>query len=81
VSTGGFLSPQERAIRHVAALSSGLPLDPALRITLNFHPDRPVRGRRILQVLASDGVYLSQFVTGTSNSGLTAHPAVGSAPE
>ncbi|WP_224279832.1 DUF3626 domain-containing protein [Streptomyces sp. LS1784] len=67
-------SAQEQAIRHVASLSSGPPVDPALRVTLNFHPDRTVRGRPILLALAEDGVYHSQFVTGTSNGGLTAHP-------
>ncbi|MEV6594154.1 DUF3626 domain-containing protein [Streptomyces acidicola] len=67
-------SPQEQAIRHVASLSSGAPVDPALRVTLNFHPDRMVRGRPILLALAEDGVYQSQFVTGASNGGLTAHP-------
>lgn len=67
-------SPQEQAIRHVASLSSGPPVDPALRVTLNFHPDRTMRGRPILLALAEDGVYHSQFVTGTSNGGLTAHP-------
>ncbi len=67
-------SPQERAIRHVASLSTGAPVDPALRVTLNFHPDRAARGRPILEALAGDGVYRSQFVTGTGNGGLTAHP-------
>ncbi|MEQ4722432.1 DUF3626 domain-containing protein [Nonomuraea sp. B19D2] len=67
-------SPQERALRHVAALSSGIPLDDQARVTLNFHPDRHVGGRHILVKLADDGVYHSQFVTGTSNGGLTAHP-------
>ncbi|TQS20979.1 DUF3626 domain-containing protein [Microbispora sp. KK1-11] len=67
-------SPQEQALRHVEALSSGDPLDPRLRVTLNFHPDRLAGGRQILLRLADDGVYLSQFVTGTSNGGLTAHP-------
>ncbi|MFF3768544.1 DUF3626 domain-containing protein [Streptomyces sp. NPDC001922] len=66
-------SPQEQAIRHVASLSSGAPVDPVLRVTLNFHPDRTVRGRPILLALAEDGIYHSQFVTGTSNGGLTAH--------
>ncbi|WP_326827032.1 DUF3626 domain-containing protein [Streptosporangium sp. NBC_01756] len=28
----------------------------------------------ILERLAKDGAYLSQFVTGTGNGGLTAHP-------
>ncbi|MEV0625805.1 DUF3626 domain-containing protein [Nonomuraea wenchangensis] len=67
-------SPQERALRHVAALSSGDPLEPRLRVTLNFHPDRLVGDREILLRPADDGVYLSQFVTGTSSGGLTAHP-------
>lgn len=67
-------SLQEQAIRHVASLSSEAPDDPALRVTLNFHPDRPVRDRPILLALAEDGVYHSQFGTGTSNGGLTAHP-------
>jgi hypothetical protein len=43
-------------------------------LTLNFHPDRVVRGRPILEALAADGAYRSQFVTGVSNGGLTAHP-------
>lgn len=63
-----------RALRHVAAVSSGPPLDPALRVTLAFHPDRPVRGVPVLRALATDGVYRSQFVTGVSNGGLTAYP-------
>ncbi|MEV5849395.1 DUF3626 domain-containing protein [Streptomyces sp. NPDC051985] len=62
------------ALRHVAALSSGPALDPGLRVTLNFHPDRLSAGLPILRALARDGVYHSQFVTGTSNGGLTAHP-------
>lgn len=65
---------QERALGHIAGLASGPPLDPALRVTLNFHPDRLVRGRPILDAMAEDGVYRSQFVTGTSNGGLTARP-------
>ena len=43
-------------------------------MTLNFHPDRMAGDRLILDALAEDGVYYSQFVTGTSNGGLTAHP-------
>ncbi|MEV8454684.1 DUF3626 domain-containing protein [Streptomyces sp. NPDC052095] len=43
-------------------------------MTLNFHPDRLVRGRPVLDAMAEDGFYRSQFVTGTSNGGLTAHP-------
>ncbi|WP_330461274.1 DUF3626 domain-containing protein [Streptomyces sp. NBC_00820] len=63
-----------RALEHVAARTSGPPLDPGVRITLNFHPDRLSAGVPILRALARDGAYHSQFVTGTSNGGLTAHP-------
>lgn len=45
-------------------------MDTTLRVTLNFHPDRG----GILDTLAGNGVYLSQFATGTSNGGLTAYP-------
>jgi hypothetical protein len=61
-----------QALAHVAARSTGAPVDAALRITLNFHPDRGEPP--ILAALAETGVYHSQFVTGTSNGGLTAHP-------
>ncbi len=59
----------EQAIAHVAARSTGGPMPRDLRVTLNFHP-----GRGVLALLAQDGVYRSQFETGTSNGGLTAHP-------
>lgn len=71
---GNGRTPQERAVRHVEALSCGPAVDPALRTTLNFHPDRLAGGLPILEALAQDGTYRSQFVTGTSNGGLTAHP-------
>ncbi len=64
----------ERAIAHVALSSSGGPLDRSLRITLNFHPERLIAGATVLEQLAREGVYRSQFETGTSNGGLTAHP-------
>lgn len=64
----------ERVIAQVAALATGEPADPALRVTLHFHPDRLVGGVPILERMARDGVYRSQFETGTSNGGLTAHP-------
>ncbi|MCD9874423.1 DUF3626 domain-containing protein [Streptomyces guryensis] len=63
-----------RALRHVAVRSTGPSVGPDLRITLNFHPDRLVGPLPLLQALARDGAYHSQFVTGTSNGGLTAHP-------
>ncbi|SDP67327.1 DUF3626 domain-containing protein [Lentzea jiangxiensis] len=59
----------ERAIAHVDARSTGGPLPRDLRVTLNFHP-----GRGVLARIARDGVYRSQFETGTGNGGLTAHP-------
>ena len=68
----GIPASARRALDHVTALSSGPPMDPGLRVTLNFHPDR--HDPPILAALAAAGYYRSQFVTGTSNGGLTAHP-------
>ncbi|MFC9894684.1 DUF3626 domain-containing protein [Nocardia sp. NPDC127579] len=45
-----------------------------MSVTVNFHPDWLVADRMVLEALANDGSYRSQFVTGTSNGGLTAHP-------
>ena len=67
-------SAQARALAYVAARSSGEQAEPTLRVTLNFHPDLLHRGIPILQQLAADGVFRSQFETGTSNGSLTAHP-------
>jgi hypothetical protein len=66
--------PHEKAIAHVAAVAAGEPADPSWRVTLHFHPDRLVAGTPILQLMEQDGIYRSQFETGTSNGGLTAHP-------
>jgi hypothetical protein len=66
--------PHARAIAHVTSLATGEPADPLLRLTLHFHPDRLVAGMSILELMARDGVYRSQYETGTSNGGLTAHP-------
>ncbi|WP_189967228.1 DUF3626 domain-containing protein [Streptomyces violascens] len=74
MSPAASLTAQERALRHVAGLSTGPPVDPSLRVTLNFHPDRLLHGRPVLDAMAETGTYCSQFVTGTSNGGLTAHP-------
>ncbi len=68
--------PKERALEHVTSLATGGPVDPSLRVTLNFHPDRLVggpTGAPILDLMASDRRYRSQFETGTSNGGLTAY--------
>jgi hypothetical protein len=44
------------------------------RVTLQFHPDWPFAGGLVVEAMARDGAYRSQFETGTSNGGLTAHP-------
>ena len=67
-------TPAARALAHIGARSAGQPVDPGWRVTLNFHPDRMFLGRPLLAVMAEDGVYRSQFETGTSNGGLTAYP-------
>jgi hypothetical protein len=59
--------PVRRALAHVAGRSREGPLDPAVRVTLNFHPEQ------VVDALVRDGRYRSQFETGTSNGGLTAY--------
>lgn len=67
-------SPADRAVDHVRALSTGGPADPVWTVTLAFHPDRAgPDGVAVIDALARDGSYRSQFETGTSNGGLTAH--------
>lgn len=65
---------QQAAITHVDSLSKGQPLDHALCVTLNFHPDRVHGSIHILDSMLKTGIYRSQFETRTSNGGLTAHP-------
>jgi len=55
----------------VTKLATGEPADPSWRVTLHFHPDRLAAGTPILERMARDGVYRSQFETGTSNGGLS----------
>jgi len=62
------------AVAYVAERSGGGPADRRLRVTLNFHPDRRSDGMSVLEQLARDLTYRSQFETGTSNGGLTAFP-------
>ena len=62
------------AVEHVEGTVTGPPLDPTLRVTLNFHPDRHHDGIPILVAMAAAGTYRNQFETGTSNGGLTAYP-------
>jgi hypothetical protein len=65
--------PAGRALAHVRALGApGGPPGLADRapITVNFHPDRLVRGRTVAARLARGGIYRSQFETGISGGGL-----------
>ncbi|NOL40863.1 DUF3626 domain-containing protein [Kribbella sandramycini] len=42
-------------------------------MTLQFHPNWPHAAGTVIESMAADGVYRSQFSTGTSNGGLTAY--------
>lgn len=44
----------------------------APRVTVQFHPNWPHDGRLVIESMAADGIYRSQFETGISNGGLTA---------
>jgi Protein of unknown function (DUF3626) len=75
VNAGPVRHLYSQALAHVAgAADGGDPADPSWRVTLHFHPDRLVGGGPILERMVRDGVYRSQFETGVSNGGLTAHP-------
>lgn len=63
----------KRAVDYVAARSVGRPLPPGARVTINFHPDVVAGGQLTLAALAEEKLYRSQFETGTSSGGLTAH--------
>lgn len=43
-------------------------------LTVHFHPDWPFGDGLVIEAMAAAGRYRSQFETGTSNGGLTAHP-------
>ena len=76
----GEVETWQRAVAHVAervaAAGGGPPLAAGARVVVHLHPDRVVAatGRLVLAQLAHDGRYRSQFETGTSAGGLTAHP-------
>ena len=67
------MSPIERALEHIRSRSADGPVCLGHRVTLNFHPDADVSGTMVVELLARDGLYRSQFETGTSNGGMTAH--------
>ena len=66
--------PWEQAVDYVSSRTAGPPLDLSLDVTIHFHPDSPVNDVSLLERLVKDGLYRSQFETGTGNGGLTAWP-------
>ncbi|MCM5555273.1 DUF3626 domain-containing protein [Pleomorphomonas sp. NRK KF1] len=69
-----LISPIAAALAHVRDRSQGGPLPQPAAVTINFHPDALHQGRWVIETLAQECVYRSQFETGISNGGLTAHP-------
>lgn len=69
-------SRAQGALDHVRNLANGAPTSVAevlarARVTVTFHPDRQGQdGRTAAAGLAADGVYRTQFETGTSSGGL-----------
>lgn len=65
------MTPGEKALAHVRALSPAPGPAVTAPITVNFHPDRLLAdGRTVIDHLAADGVYRTQYETGISNGGL-----------
>jgi hypothetical protein len=60
------------AIAFVRRRGAGAPVPLDLDVDVHFHPDRIRAGRSVIDALADGGDYLPQWVTGTSNGGLTA---------
>lgn len=59
-------------VRARSAAGQGLPAE--ARVALHFHPGADASGTGVLASILDRGQYVSQFVTGTSNGGLTAFP-------
>lgn len=67
--------PWHAALTAVAARSKpGRAVPTDARLVLHFHPDSDLHGKPVLRRILEEGRYASQFVTGTSNGGLTAVP-------
>lgn len=58
----------------IRQISTGAAVPDHASVTINFHADWFVRERMVIEHLAQEGLYRSQFETGTSNGGLTAFP-------
>ncbi len=68
------MDPVASAIRFVRQRSgAGRSLPDGSRVSLHFHPYSLFDGSCTLSAILSDRRYRSQFLTGTSNGGLTAH--------
>ncbi|WP_350348508.1 DUF3626 domain-containing protein [Agromyces sp. G08B096] len=68
-------SPWRTAVRAIAERAEpGVAMPAEARIVLHFHPEADLRGEPVLRRILEQGRYASQFVTGTSNGGLTARP-------
>ncbi len=67
--------PSATALQWVRARSApGRELPAEARVALHFHPGADASGAGVLASILDCGQYVSQFVTGTSNGGLTAVP-------
>ena len=67
--------PVAAAFRRVRSRSApGQELPAGARVALHFHPEADASGTGVLESILDRGQYVSQFVTGTSNGGLTAFP-------
>src|SRR5689334_22971853 len=62
-----------RLQRHACHLLTDATHHRAPMITLQFHPDWPYQGGTVIESMVADGIYRSQFSTGSSNGGLTAY--------
>lgn len=60
------------ALVHIERLAAGEPLGPGARVALHFHPDLLTSSGQVLECIARERRYRSQFETGISNGGLTA---------
>lgn len=69
-----ILDPARQALDYVSAHSAGGPMDEALTVTINFQPDRRTGGEWILDRLAREGRYQSQFETGHSSGSVPIDP-------
>lgn len=65
--------PVERALEHLRQQCAHGVDYRSYPVTLNFHPDIAFGNKVLIELLAQQGFYRSQFETGTSSGGLTAY--------